>query len=145
MPAVTQILESALYVRDLDRSVAFYRDLFGFPEYLRDERMAALGVPGSQILLLFRLGASVTPAPTPFGTIPPHDGHGPQHMAFAVAEAGLPGWLTALTTAGIELESRIDWDSGSTAIYFRDPDGHSIELATPRLWPNHASGESISP
>ena len=140
VPAVTHILESALYVADLGRSAAFYQRLFGFPEFLRDDRMVALGVPGAQVLLLFRLGASTHPSQTPSGTIPPHDGHGPQHMAFAVAEADLPGWLDTLAAAGVAVESRIDWDSGSTAIYFRDPDGHSIELATPRLWPNYGRG-----
>ncbi len=142
MPRVTHILETALYVADLNRSAAFYRDLFGFPEYLRDDRMAALGVPGAQVLLLFRLGASTHPSPTPFGTIPPHDGRGPQHMAFAIADDTLADWDRALAAAGIEVESRIEWDSGSTALYFRDPDGHSIELATPRLWPNYGRGES---
>ncbi len=140
MPAVTHILESALYVVDPDRSAAFYQGLFGFPEFLREDRMVALGVPGAQVLLLFRLNASTEPSQTPFGTIPPHDGHGPQHMAFAIADAALPEWLAALASAGVAVESRIDWDSGSTALYFRDPDGHSIELATPRLWPNYGRG-----
>ena len=137
MPAVTHVLETALYVADLDRSQSFYERLFGFPVFLRDDRMAALGVPGSQVLLLFRLGASIQPSPTPFGTIPPHDGHGPQHMAYAIGDAALPEWERSLAEAGVPLESRITWDSGSVALYFRDPDGHSIELATPRLWPNY--------
>ena len=137
MPQVTHILEAALYVGDLDRSVAFYRRLFGWELFLRDDRMAALGVPGQQVLLLFRRGASTQPSLTPFGTIPPHDGRGAQHMAFAIECAALPGWEAALTAAGVAVESRLAWGSGSTALYFRDPDGHSIELATPRLWPNY--------
>ncbi len=59
------------------------------------------------------------------------------HMAFAIAEADLAAWEAALAREKIGVESRIAWDSGSTALYFRDPDGHSIELATPRLWPNY--------
>ena len=140
MPQVTHILESALYVADLERSVAFYRLLFGWELFLRDERMAALGVPGQQVLLLFRAGASTRPSPTPFGPIPPHDGRGMQHMAFAITDAALPEWEAALAAAGVATESRLVWDSGSTALYFRDPDGHSIELATPRLWPNYGRG-----
>ncbi len=137
MPAVTHILEAALYVADLDRSEAFYCRLFGFESFLRDHRMAALGVPGHSVLLLFRLGASTEPSPTPFGTIPPHDGRGVQHMAFAIPEAALAEWEATLAREAVALESRIAWDSGSVALYFRDPDGHSIELATPRLWPNY--------
>ncbi len=141
MPNVTHILEAALYVSYLDRSVAFYQRLFGWPQFLRDERMAALGVPGQQVLLLFRRGASTQPSRTPFGAIPPHDGHGTQHMAFAIEDAALPEWEVALAAAGVTLESRLAWDSGSTALYFRDPDGHSLELATPRLWPNYGRGD----
>lgn len=141
MPGVTHILETALYVEDLERSAAFYQGLFGWPLFLRDARMAAFGVPGRQVLLLFRLGASTQPSHTPFGSIPPHDGHGTQHLAFAIEDAALPEWEAALAVAGVALESRLQWGSGSTALYFRDPDGHSIELATPRLWPNYGRGD----
>ena len=140
MPQVTHILEAALYVADLERSVGFYRRLFGWELFLQDERMAALGVPGQQVLLLFRVGSSTRPSPTPFGAIPPHDGRGTQHMAFAIADSALPQWEAALAAAGVAVESRLAWDSGSTALYFRDPDGHSVELATPRLWPNYGRG-----
>jgi catechol 2,3-dioxygenase-like lactoylglutathione lyase family enzyme len=37
---------------------------------------------------------------------------------------------------GIAIESRITWARGGTSLYFRDPDGHSLEVATPGLWPN---------
>ncbi len=137
MPNVTHILETALYVSDLDISQQFYEALFGFELFLRDARMAALGVPGQQVLLLFQRGASAEPSRTPFGLIPSHDGHGVLHMAYAIEADQVDPWLVALRDAGVAVESRLDWASGSTALYFRDPDGHSIELATPRLWPNY--------
>lgn len=138
MPDVTHVLETALYVADLDRSQEFYHSLFGFPLFLRDERMAAMGVPGQQVLLLFRHGASTQPAQTPFGPIPPHDGRGVQHMAYAIPADQVAAWTLRLGELGIAIESRLDWASGSTGLYFRDPDGHSIELATPKLWPNYS-------
>ena len=134
---VTHVLETALYVADLDRSAAFYQRLFGFPLFLRDERMCALGVPGAQVLLLFRVGASVQPSATPWGTVPPHDGHGRLHLAFAIRQSDLPGWERLLDANAIALESRVSWPSGSVSLYFRDPDGHSLEVATPKLWPNY--------
>lgn len=137
MPSVTHLLETALYVSDLDVSQRFYQHLFGFPVFLRDERMAALGVPGQQVLLLFKRGAASRPSPTPFGVIPPHDGHGVLHLAFAIEDAELDPWLAVLAREGIGVESRLEWASGSISVYFRDPDGHSVELATPRLWPNY--------
>jgi catechol 2,3-dioxygenase-like lactoylglutathione lyase family enzyme len=136
-PKVTHVLETSLYVRDLDRAERFYSDLFGFEQMLRDERMCALAIPGQQVLLLFRHGASVSASPTPFGDIPPHDGRGTQHLCFAIAADQLDAWEDRLAQAGIVVESRLDWPQGATSLYFRDPDGHSLELATPKLWPNY--------
>lgn len=138
-PHVTHILESALYVADLDRAQGFYQRLFGWPAFIRDHRLAALGVPGSCVLLLFLRGASSEPSRTPHGTIPPHDGHGVQHMAFAITAAALPKWEARLAAEQVAIESRVTWPTGSIALYFRDPDGHSIELATPGLWPNYGA------
>ncbi len=137
MPAVTHVLETSLYVADLDAAEMFYRELFDFPVFLRDDRMAALGVPGQSVLLLFRVGGSLTPTVTPLGIIPAHGGEGQQHLCFAIADAALPEWEQTLESSGLPVESRVAWDSGSVSLYFRDPDGHSVELATPRLWPNY--------
>ena len=134
---VTHVLETALYVEDLDRSERFYSDLFGFERMLRDERMCALAVPGQQMLLLFKVGGSVEPSPSAVGTIPPHDGRGTQHLCFAVPAADIEGWEARLQHAGIGVESRLDWPQGASSVYFRDPDGHSLEVATPKLWPNY--------
>ncbi|MEP7038442.1 MAG: glyoxalase, partial [Acidobacteriota bacterium] len=32
------------------------------------------------------------------------------------------------------IESKVKWERGGTSIYFRDPDKHLLELATPGLW-----------
>jgi catechol 2,3-dioxygenase-like lactoylglutathione lyase family enzyme len=135
-PAVAGILETALYVADLDRSRDFYQRLMGFDCYLSDARMCALGVPGRGVLLLFRRHASKEPSHTPAGTIPAHDGMGVLHLAFAIPAGTLPAWETHLQAQGIEVESRVTWARGGTSLYFRDPDGHSVEVATPGVWPN---------
>ena len=69
MPSCTGILESALYVADLERSKQFYRNVFEFEILAEDERLCALAVAGRQVLLLFRKGASLQPALLPGGTI----------------------------------------------------------------------------
>ena len=84
VPRVSGILESSLYVADLDRSREFYQRLFGFEQFMCDGRMCALGVPGEQVLLLFRHGATDQPAPAPGGFIPPHHGRGALHLCFAI-------------------------------------------------------------
>jgi hypothetical protein len=37
---------------------------------------------------------------------------------------------------GVVLETRLDWPKGASSLYFRDPDGHSLELGTSGLWEN---------
>jgi catechol 2,3-dioxygenase-like lactoylglutathione lyase family enzyme len=66
--------------------------------------------------------------------IPPHDGHGPLHLAFAITAEALREWEERLRDQGVIIEGRTDWSRGGHSIYFRDPDGHLLELATPGLW-----------
>ena len=136
-PIISHLLETSLYVADLPRSKAFYQDILGFESLLEDHRMCALRVPSSGVLLLFKHGGSLHPSHTPGGTIPPHGGSGSLHLCFAIPLASLEVWLAHLQTHGVALESRVRQTFGGTSLYFRDPDGHSLELATPGLWPNY--------
>ena len=53
----------------------------------------------------------------------------------APSEARLePDWEASLAKHGVSIEGRTQWTRGGTSIYFRDPDGHLLELATPGLW-----------
>ena len=70
----------------------------------------------------------------PGGTIPPHDGAGPVHVAFSIAAEDLAAWESRLLDSRIGIEGRSHWPRGGVSIYFRDPDGHLLELATPGLW-----------
>jgi len=134
-PRLSGLLETSLYVHDLDVSVAFYQRVFGFEVLLREDRMAGLAVPGGTVLLLFRRGGSVTPSEVPGGTIPAHDGHGTLHLCFAVPLPALEDWGRHLAALGVPLESRVSPQShGGASLYFRDPDGHSLEVAVPGLW-----------
>ena len=133
-PRVTGQLESSLYVADLDRSRAFYEKVFGLETLLQEERMVGLAVPGGSVLLLFRRGGSVEPSVMPGGTIPPHDGQGTLHLCFAVPLAELDVWAQHLDALGIAIESRVTQSFGGRSLYFRDPDGHSLEVAGPGLW-----------
>ncbi len=137
VPRTSGVLETSLYVTDLDRASDFYRRVFGFELFVSDGRMCALGVPGSQVLLLFQHGSTDEPAPVPGGTIPPHHGTGELHLCFAIPFGELEAWEQHLRLQGIDMESRIRWPRGGTSLYFRDPDGNSLEVATPGLWPNH--------
>ena len=136
-PRLRGVLETAIYVADLARSKRWYRGLFGFEVLVDDERMCAFDVAGRDVFLLFLRGGTPQPVATPGGSIPAHDGEGRMHFAFAVDAADLPGWEERLRQMGVDIESRVRWARGGESVYFRDPDGHLVELATPGLWANY--------
>lgn len=136
-PALGRVVETGLYVDDLPRARAFYEDVLGLAPMLADERFAAYPV-GDTVLLLFLRGTADAPIPLPFGgNIPPHDGTGRLHFAFAVAAQDVEPWRTHLTAHGIAIEGEVHWPKGATSLYFRDPDGNLAELASPGLWANY--------
>ncbi len=134
-PPLAGVLETALYVDDMGRARGFYEGALGLSPMFADDRLTAYPVGGRSALLIFRRGAATETADLPGGTIPPHDGAGPIHCALAVAAAALPGWEARLAARGVAIEGRTRWRGGGVSIYFRDPDGHLLELATPGLWP----------
>ena len=131
---VDGILETALYVDDLGRAASFYEGLLGMRRLVSDERLLALDSGRRGVLLLFRRGTTLETVRMPGGTIPPHDGNGPVHIAFAVGREALAEIETRLSDASIEVEGRTHWPRGGDSIYVRDPDGHLVEFATPGLW-----------
>lgn len=134
MPRLNRIVETALYVDDLDRARIFYEDKLGLAPLLKTKTLFAYDVGGANVLLLFQRGASLQAQRSAGGTIPPHDGSGPLHIAFAIDSEELPAWETRLNELGIAVEGRMQWQRGGTSLYFRDPDGHLLELTTPGLW-----------
>lgn len=134
MPALSDLKETSLYVEDLDRAKKFYEAILGFRALVKDERFCALDVASRHILLLFVQGASLNETRLPGGAIPAHDGKGQLHVAFAVTSEELPRWEDHLQTHGVEILSRVSWPRGGRSIYFRDPDGHLLELLTPGVW-----------
>jgi catechol 2,3-dioxygenase-like lactoylglutathione lyase family enzyme len=127
-PKTNGILETSLYVSDLRRSMRFYEETFGF-RVISDfgERGCAVQAGAHQVLLLFKKGASRT-------IQSPHDGDGELHVAFAISADDLAHWESWLQTIGIPVEEKRRWELGGWSLYFRDPDHHLIELATPGVW-----------
>jgi catechol 2,3-dioxygenase-like lactoylglutathione lyase family enzyme len=137
MPNLLGVLETALYVDAFERACPFYEQVLGLNSIYRDARLCAYDVGGRGVLLLFLRGGSLETVHMPAGTIPPHDGHGPVHIAFSVAADELAEWEVRLKDAEVEIKGRTKWPRGGESIYFRDPDGHLLELATAGLWPGY--------
>jgi catechol 2,3-dioxygenase-like lactoylglutathione lyase family enzyme len=127
-PNTEGILESSLYVTDVARSAQFYEKIFGF-QVISDfgERGCAMKAGNRQVLLLFKKGGSR-------GVPTPHDGDGELHLAFAIPTAELANWEAWLAENGIAAEEKHAWELGGHSLYFRDPDRHLIEVATPGVW-----------
>jgi catechol 2,3-dioxygenase-like lactoylglutathione lyase family enzyme len=127
-PKTEGILESSLYVGDVSRSAQFYEKIFGF-RVISDfgERGCAMQAGHRQVLLLFKKGGSREMQS-------PHDGDGELHLAFAISAAELASWEAWLAKNGIAVEEKRTWERGGQSLYFRDPDRHLLEVATPGVW-----------
>jgi lactoylglutathione lyase len=135
--AIQAMTHLAIRVRDLDRSLCFYRDLLGFTENSRVEVVGApsallIGNPEAKLSAVFleRDGVVVE-----LQQLEGVDGHcvgvnlGYSHIGFRVTD--LAALIEALQAAGAEVleGSRYqDETFGSEVIFVTDPDGARIEL-----------------
>lgn len=134
-PTTHRIVETCLYVADVDRAAEWYRRVFGFPIiFAQEKRLRVLEVAHDQMLLLFKEKATLQPITMAAGVIPSHDGSGPTHIAFAMRTEEAEQWEKHLATYDIAIESRVLWGDNDKSLYFRDPDGHAIELISGDHW-----------
>lgn len=130
------VVETAISVADIEASARFYEGLFGFERMVNDPRICAMNVAPGHVFLIFKRGGSVDPVQLPGGLVPGHDAHGTHHFAFSIAPEDFDSWCERLKDKGVEIESIVTWPLGGRSIYFRDPDHHAVELATPGIWKN---------
>ncbi|MGD9293244.1 MAG: VOC family protein [Roseobacter sp.] len=127
-----------LKVADLDRAVAFYRDVLGFEEMQRFGQTAAfLGAGGYH----HHIGLNTWHSKD--GTPPPNGHTGLYHSAFLYPDrASLGRVIKRVLDAGYVLDGAAD-HGVSEAVYLSDPDGNGVELyrdRTPVEWPRDADG-----
>ncbi|GHC32061.1 MULTISPECIES: VOC family protein [Gemmobacter] len=137
-PPDTRIGHVHLKVSDLDRALAFYSDILGFPLTQRYGRDAAfLGAGGYHHHIGLNTWESKGGQPPAPGTT------GLYHTAFLYPDRkALANVLKRVVEAGIQLDGAAD-HGVSEAIYLRDPDGNGVELYRDRDqadWPRDASG-----
>jgi len=133
---VRRVLETALDCDDLPRSAAFYQALMNVTPMLDTERLVAIDAGEGTVLLLFQKGTASS-VELPGGLVPAHESGGSGHFAFAIDAADLAAWEARLVGLSIAVESRVTWERGGVSLYFRDPDGRLVELATPGIWPSY--------
>lgn len=127
-----------LKVADLERSIAFYRDILGFDLVTQMGNQAAfLGAGGYH----HHIGLNTWETA---GATPPPPGHtGLYHSAFLYPDrAALAAVLKRVVDAGIALDGAAD-HGVSEAIYLRDPDNNGVEIYRDRPradWPRTQDG-----
>jgi catechol 2,3-dioxygenase-like lactoylglutathione lyase family enzyme len=129
------VLETAVYVSDLEAARRFYGGVLGLPEIF--------SVPGRQVVFRCQQGVLLVFNPQHTkrkqmivnrGAIPLHGARGAGHVAFRVARTEMDAWRQHFRAMGVSVESEVAWPNGAHSIYFRDPAGNSLELATPDMW-----------
>jgi catechol 2,3-dioxygenase-like lactoylglutathione lyase family enzyme len=127
-----RVLETCLYVDDLEAAEEFYSQVLGLIAFSRVKGRHVFFRCGQNVLLLFNPARTVKPE----GAIPvpTHGAQGHGHVAFAMNRADIQAWQAHLRQQGVAIEAEITWPSGGYSLYFRDPAGNSLELATPQTW-----------
>jgi catechol 2,3-dioxygenase-like lactoylglutathione lyase family enzyme len=131
MPAPPRFLYSGLRVRDLERSLAFYRK-FGF----RIQARGTMEHGGRWVHLVYprsrhRLELNYYPKSNRFWE-PFRNGSEFDHFGFYAPD--LPGWVRTALRAGGRIVA--DFTEGKTRlVYIRDPDGNWIEAFGPSVAP----------
>jgi catechol 2,3-dioxygenase-like lactoylglutathione lyase family enzyme len=136
-PPIRGILETAVYVGDLERAHAFYGGVLGLDRVLDSPRMLTYAVATAAVLLVFKRGVTREDSATPGGRVPGHHSEGPAHFAFAIDAESYETWKRHFETAGVAIRSEVTWPAGGRSLYVDDPAGNVVELATPGLWPNY--------
>ena len=127
---IQKILETCLCVNHLEKAEEFYKKILGLEVFAKEKDRHVFFRCGNQMFLLFNPQSTNIP----HGEIPPHGTSGSGHVAFGVNHNQVSSWRDFLQKHSIEIEREITWPSGGISLYFRDPSGNSVELATPRLW-----------
>ena len=134
-PVIARVLEACLYAPDIESAERFYADVLGLERYSAVEGRHVFFRCGAGMFLLFNPErTSREPSRVNESLVPAHGATGPGHVAFAIAETDIPAWRARLERARVAVESEVRWPRGGTSLYFRDPAGNSVELASPRLW-----------
>ena len=134
-PPAEGVLETAIYVDDLDAAAVFYGEVLGFEQVIASEGLFVFFRCGDTIILIFNPEETKKqPFAPPARQIPGHGTIGAGHICFRATGEKFDFWRARLVAHNIGIEAEITWDNGARSVYFRDPAGNSLEFAEPRLW-----------
>ncbi|WP_176086654.1 VOC family protein [Martelella sp. HB161492] len=131
---IAGILESALYVDDLDAAEAFYGGILGLTKIAAQANRHIFFKAGSGVLLIFNPEETAIPAPSGALPVPPHGAKGAGHLCFTLEGDDFAALRARLEEHAVPVEADFRWPNGARSVYFRDPAGNSLECAEKRLW-----------
>ena len=127
---VKAVVETAIYVDDLEAAEDFYRRVLGLRVMGKEPgRHVFFQVGEASVLLAFRAETTLKGDP-----LPAHGASGPGHFALGIEAKSLDAWRKLLQAQGVALEKEVEWPKGGRSIYFRDPAGNLVEVVTPGVW-----------
>lgn len=134
MTAISGVLETVLYVPNLNAAEIFYGSIIGLEKEVRVGNRHVFFRCGDSMLLIFNPEETVKPPTDLKMPVPPHGGHGEGHVCFRVPGDKLDAIKDMLEDNDVYIEADFLWPNGARSIYIRDPAGNSVEFAEPRLW-----------
>ncbi len=126
---VKAVLETCLYATDLDAAERFYAEALGLPFLSRVAGRHVFFRCGPGVFLVFNPMAASSAA-----GFPAHGATGPGHVAFRIPAGEFAQWRKRLRSHEVAIEAEVNWPGGGHSIYFRDPEGNSVELASAAVW-----------
>ncbi|GAB4377327.1 MAG: glyoxalase/bleomycin resistance/extradiol dioxygenase family protein [Calditrichia bacterium] len=127
---IKAVLETCLYAEDLNAAEKFYVNVLGLQKFARVEGRHLFFRCGKSLFFVF----NPTATREPNQEVLAHGATGPGHVAFSIDLSELDAWKDHLRRHRIEIEAEVTWPTGGQSIYFRDPAGNSVELASPQIW-----------
>jgi catechol 2,3-dioxygenase-like lactoylglutathione lyase family enzyme len=127
---IKAVVETAIYVDDLQAAETFYRTVLGLPVIGKEPGRHVFFQAGEATVLLAFLAETTLKG----DLLPPHGATGPGHFALGIEAEAFDGWRKLLQGHGVTIEKEVEWPRGGKSLYFRDPAGNSVELVTPGVW-----------
>ena len=125
-----RIKETCLYVRDLTSCRAFYEGILQLECFSHSVGGHVFFRAGQQVLLCFLKGTTKEQT-----NLPSHWGEGALHFAFETERGeAYEAWQKRLIDRDVSIEHEHHWPGGFRSLYFRDPDGHCVEILEAGMW-----------
>lgn len=136
-PGISRVLETVLYFTSQEETRSFYTDVMGLRLIGEETGRHLFFRLDEGMLLLFDAEATAEA-----GSVPAHGATGEGHVCLLSRPGDYEPWKQHLGDHGVTILQEAAWPPGATgsnvrgySIYFRDPSGNLLEIASTDFWP----------